>query len=375
VESQVGAAHRIGILGCGAVLPRYAFGLKKYPELQVVRVGDVDVARAEQAAVRYGYPAFGDESELYADGSIDIVVNLTPPILHAATVLRALAAGKHVYVEKPLATTLEDGRRILEASSDAHRLVGSAPDVFLGNAGQTARRALDGGVIGEPIGASAFVRHNRVEEGHPDPRFLFQPGGGPVMDLGPYYFTSLVNCLGPVKSVAAAGRMGARQRRVTAPGRRVDVIDVSIATHFSAVLTFRSGVVGTAFMSFDVWDTEVPWLEIYGTEGTLSLPNPDLLDGDVRVKRHEDAKWLVLPPVISPLVTSDETERNRRGFGVRDLANGVEGGLQRANGEFAFHVLEVMCAVASAGPGPTVTQIASSCPRPTPVDVAVDGPC
>ncbi len=366
--------HRIGILGCGNVFPRYTVGLQRYPELQIVRAGDIDIDRAKQAAVRYGYPAFGDDAELYGDDSIDIVVDLTPPAVHAITVLRSLASGKHVYVEKPLATTVEDGGLILEASSAAHRIVGSAPDIFLGNAGQTARHAVDDGLIGEPIGAAAFIRHGRMESWHPDPRFLFQPGGGPVLDMGPYYFSALVNCLGPIVSVAAAGRTGAQQRRVTAPDRAVDLIDVEIATHHSAVLSFASGVIGTALMSFDVWDTELPWLEIYGTEGTLSLADPDQLDGEVRFRRHDDTEWQALPPVIPPVVTADKVEQFRRGFGVRDLANGVEGGPHRTNSEFAFHVLEVLCAVASAAQEPKVTAITSTCTRPVPVDVTVDRP-
>jgi predicted dehydrogenase len=302
------------------------------------------------------------------------VVDLTPPTVHAITVLRSLTAGKHVYVEKPLATSVEDGRLILAASAAAHRIVGSAPDIFLGNAGQTARHAIDDGLIGEPLGATAFVRHGKVESWHPDPRFLFQPGGGPVMDMGPYYFSSLVNCLGPIAAVAASGRIGALQRRVTAPDRVVDLIDVEVGTHFSAVFNFASGVIGTALISFDVWDTELPWLEIYGTEGALSLADPDLLDGVVRVRRHEDSEWRVLPPVIPPLVTGDKVEQYRRGFGVRDLANGIEGGPHRTNATFAFHVLEVLCAIASAEREPKVTTIASTCSRPQPVDVTVDRP-
>jgi predicted dehydrogenase len=372
--SEARAVHRVGILGCGNVFPRYGVGLKRYPELQVVRAGDIDVERAKEAADRYGYPAFGDDADLYADDSVEIIVDLTPPSMHATTVIRALAAGKHVYVEKPLATTVEDGRRILEASSDAQRIVGSAPDIFLGNAGQTARRAVDDGLIGEPIGAAAFIRHGKVEGWHPDPRFLFRPGGGPVMDMGPYYFSSLVNCLGPITTVAASGRTGARQRKMTAPDRVVDVIDVEVATHFSAVFNFASGAIGTLMASFDVWDTALPWLEIYGTEGTLSLPDPDVVDGDVRVRRHEDAEWRLLPPVISPLVTDDKLLQYRRGFGVRDVANGIEGRPHRANGVFAFHVLEVLCGIASAAQEIGVTSITSTCTRPEPVDLTVDHP-
>ncbi|HUB70224.1 MAG TPA: Gfo/Idh/MocA family oxidoreductase [Acidimicrobiales bacterium] len=366
--------HRVGILGCGDVFARYAVGLRRYPELEVVRVGDVVPDRAKEAAGEYGYPAYGDADSIFADDSIEIVVNLTPPKYHAATVVRALGAGKHVYVEKPLATTLEDGRRVLEASASTGCLVGAAPDTFLGDAGQTARRALDDGLIGEPLGASAFIRHGRVETRHRDPRFFFQPGGGPAMDLGPYYFATLVNCLGPISSVAAAGRVGAPQRKVTAPERVVDLIDVSIPTHLSAIINFSCGVIGTAQMSFDVWDTELPWLEVYGTEGTLSFADPDRLDGEVRVRRHEDVDWRVLPPVLPAVLTHTKNEQFRRGFGVRDLANALEGGPHRTSAVFAFHVLEVLCSTASGAQEPRVVKIASTCERPQPIDVTVDRP-
>jgi predicted dehydrogenase len=360
--------HRIGILGSGNIFGRYVSGLAAYPELRIVRVGDIDVARAKEAAAEYGIPEWGDDASLYGDASVDIVVNLTPPVHHARTIITALEAGKHVYVEKPLATTVEDGKAVLAAAAVSGRILGSAPDTFLGSASQTARAAVDAGLIGEPIGASMFIRHSKAETWHPDPRFLFKPGGGPVMDMGPYYLAVLVNCLGPIEAVAAASRIGAARRTVTAPGRVVDHIDVEVATHASAVLTFASGAIGTALMSFDLWDTELPRIELYGTEGTLSLPNPNNFDGDVRLKRHADDAWTVQPPTVRLFGAVDTPEQHRRGLGVRDLANAVEGGPQRASAPFAFHVLEALCAIDEASRRAATVRLASTCARPLPRD-------
>ncbi|MEU8874290.1 Gfo/Idh/MocA family oxidoreductase [Streptomyces javensis] len=359
--------HRIGILGSGNIFGRYVTGLARYPELEIVRVGDIDVARAKQAAADNAIPAWGDDAELYADDAVDIVINLTPPVHHARTVITALEAGKHVYVEKPLATTVTDGEAVLAAASRTGRILGSAPDTFLGSAAQTARKAIDIGVIGTPIGATAFIGHSKAETWHPNPAFLFQRGGGPVMDMGPYYLAILVNCLGPVSSISAASRIGVPQRTVTAPERTADTIEVTIPTHTGAVLTFASGAIATAQMSFDVWDSELPYIEIYGSEGTLSLANPNHFDGDVRVRRHGDDDWTVLEPALGLFGAVGTREQARRGLGVRDLATAVEGGPHRAGAAFAFHVLEALCAVENSAQQGRPVALTSSCERPEPL--------
>ena len=356
--------HRLGILGCGNIFSRYVSGLSRFPELRIVRVADVDTARARDAATEHGVPAWGDDADLYADENVDVVVNLTPPVHHAATITAALKAGKHVYVEKPLATTVAAGREVLATAATSGHILGSAPDTFLGSASQTARRALDDGLIGEPVGVSMFVRHSKAERWHLDPRFLFRAGGGPVLDMGPYYLAILVNLLGPIRSVAAASRIGAPVRALTAPNRVADSVDVEVATHAAAVLTFTSGVLGTAQLSFDVWDSDLPHIEVYGTEGTLSLANPNHFDGDVRVKRHEDESWRVLEPVVELFGAVGTPEQNRRGLGVRDLADAIEGGWHRANAEFAFHVLEALCAVDDSSSKGAIVQLDSTCDRP-----------
>ncbi|MEV7872238.1 Gfo/Idh/MocA family oxidoreductase [Streptomyces sp. NPDC088124] len=359
--------HRIGILGTGNIFARYVTGLARYPELQIVRVGDIDTARAKQAAADHDIPAWGNDGELYADDGVDILVNLTPPVHHAHSIQAGLEAGKHVYVEKPLGTSVAEGRAVLETAERTGLVLGSAPDTFLGSAAQTLRKAVDSGAIGTPIGASISISHSKAETWHPNPAFLFEQGGGPVMDMGPYYFAILVNTLGPIRSISAATRIGAPVRKVTAPERSVDSIEVTVPTHAAAVLTFDSGVIGSAQMSFDVWDTGLPAVEIYGTGGTLTLANPNHFDNEVRLRRHGDEQWTVLQPATELFGAVGTREQARRGLGVRDLATAVEGGPHRANATFAFHVLEALCAVEEASRSGQAVALEGRCRRPEPL--------
>jgi len=345
----------IGLLGCGNIIERYVEGLRRYPHLRIAWCADIDLSRAEQTAALFEIPKWGRPEEMLADQEVQVVVNLTPPSLHARVISQALRAGKHVYTEKPLATTVQDASELISLAGALDRGLGSAPDTFLGSAGQTARHAIDRALIGQVIGASAFIRHNRMERRHPDPTFLFRPGGGPVLDLGPYYITALVNCLGPVSRVAGMTRIGARSRTVTAPNRLVEAIDVQVPTHATALLEFASGVIGTVIMSFDIWATTLPFIEIYGTEGTLAIPNPVHFDGEVLVADRA-GDWQVLPAVEPP--------GSLRGIGVADLVGSLEGQPHRANPQLSRHVLEVLLAIQQSSDTSEVIEMITSCDRP-----------
>lgn len=354
----------VAVVGAGNIARRYVHGLRRFPHLTVLGCTDVLVDVARTLAEEEGITAYPSLEALLLDPAVDIVVNITPPAAHAEVTVQALRAGKHVYVEKPVTVTLDEADRVLDEARAAGRLLGSAPDTFLGSAGQTARAAVDAGLIGAPIGATAFVTHSRAETWHPDPTFLFQPGGGPALDLGPYYVTALVNCLGGIEQVAGFTRTGAATRRVTAPERRVDTVEVTTPTHWVASLRFASGVLGTVVMSFDVWDAELPKIEIYGELGTLSLPDPNGFDGDVRLKRHDDPEWIVLPPVTGPSGPADSPVQLLRGPGVADLAGAVDGNPSRASGELARHVLEVLQAVQRSSDTGSVVTLATRVERP-----------
>ncbi|MGW0662066.1 Gfo/Idh/MocA family protein [Streptodolium elevatio] len=355
-----------GIVGCGNIFERYVRGLARFPELRVVRVADVDADRARRGAelVGPGTP-YGTLEDLLADPAVEIVVNITPPTAHAAVTDAALRAGKHVYVEKPITTDLAIAREQLVLARESGLALGGAPDTFLGSAGQTARAVIDAGVIGDPVGATAFVTHSRAETWHPDPTFLFKPGGGPILDLGPYYVTQLVNCLGPMAEVYGRTRVGAAVRTVTAPGRLVESIDVEVDTHAAAVLTFASGVLATMALSFDIWDHQLPFIEIYGTHGTLAVPDPNTYDGDVKVRLHGDDAWAVCPPVLPVQGPADSLEHQLlRGPGVADLAASLRGGPHRASASLALHVLEVLGAVTASGAAKAPLAMTTTCERP-----------
>lgn len=359
--------RNIGIMGAGNIAARYVSGIRRrFPQLDVVRVSDIDVDRAARLAAEFGIGSHGGNDEMLRDESVEIVVNLTPPQLHAPSVIQTLMAGKHVYVEKPLAVDRTQAMEMIATAQANGVLLGSAPDTFMGSAQQTTRHAIDSGLVGTVIGATGFVRSSRVETWHPDPRFLFKPGGGPVMDMGPYYMAALVNALGPITRVTGDARIGNERLSMTAPERLVDTIEVSVNTHASAVLSFASGAIGTVMMSFDVWDTELPYIEIYGTEGTLTLPDPNNFDGPVRIRTHGDADWRILEPVIAPFGALD-LEQYERGLGVADLATAIDGGAHRATGEFALHVLDALLALDQSAQSQQSIHLASTTARPTPL--------
>lgn len=362
------AMLRVGVLGTGTIFRAYARGLSGFQHLPIVRVADLDLDRAAAAAADWGIPASGSTEDLLSDSTVDIIVNITPPAAHAALTDAALRAGKHVYVEKPLAATTAEAGENLAVAKETGKVLGGAPDTFLGTAGQTARAAVDHGLIGQPFAATSFVRSSRAQTWHPDPGFLFARGGGPVLDFGPYHIAALVNLLGPVTTVAGATSRLHNELEVTAANRRVDRVDVEVDTHATALLQFGSGVLATTVYSFDIWDTTLPHIEIYGSEGTLQLPDPNRFDNPVLIKRHGEAEWSELAPVIDR--TTPDPPHPFRGLGVADLAAHVAGDEHRTSGAFAYHVLEVLAALEDRSLTDGATSITSSVERPAPASGA-----
>ena len=361
----------IGIVGCGKIFETYAEGLARFPRrVTITRVADVDAARAEDAARRYGIPGWGLPEAVFADPLVDVVVSLTPPLAHAQVTSAAIAAGKHVYTEKPLAATTAEAAPLLAQARAARVLLGSAPDTFLGSGGQTARSVVDSGVLGEIIGFTLVGSHSRAELWHPDPTFLFTAGGGPLLDVGPYFISQLVQLLGPVASVTGRTRIGVAQRRVTAPGRLVETVQATVPTHAAAVLELASGAIGTYLHSFDVWNHGHPPFELYGSLGTLTVPHPNWFGGDVLVQLHADEEPRVVPPVLPPLAGEGRGIGNFRGFGVLDLLDATRGAPHRTGAELAFHALEVLEAVQASSDRGAPVRIESSVERPAPLEPA-----
>lgn len=355
----------VGIVGCGNISGAYFRGLDRFDGLRIVGCTDLSTDLARAAGERYGVRVFDSVEALAADDEVDILVNLTPPLAHESVTRALLATGKHVFTEKPLTASFATAAPLVAEAEERGVLFGSAPDTFLGSAGQTARAAVDEGLIGEVIGASAFVTHSKAELWHPDPTFLFTPGGGPALDMGPYYIAALVNLLGPVASVYASARIGSTVRPVSTPDRRVESIDVTIPTHASATLDFASGAIGTVLASFDVWDHQLPFIELYGSKGTLSVPDPNNYDDTVKVRLHGEPAWRELAPVIDGFTDGVlEDLLPLRGPGVADLAGALDGEPFRTSAGFALHVLEVLDAIANGTDG--VHTLTTTCERPAP---------
>jgi len=325
---------KVGIVGCGNISNIYLEAGKKFDILDIVAVSDLDLARAQAKAQEHGIAKAVTVDALLADPEIEIVINLTVPGAHYDVCKATLEAGKHAYVEKPLSLTRAQGRDLLETASAKGLRVGGAPDTFLGAALQTCRKLVDDGAIGLPIAATAFMLGRGVETWHPNPEFFFKPGGGPMFDMGPYYLTALVSLLGPLKRVTGSAQMSFPERLITSQPLSGQKIVVETPTHIAGIMDFAGGAVGTIITSFDVWAHNLPPIEIHGSEGSLSVPDPNMFNGTVKLYR--DGKWEEVP------LTHGYAD-NSRGIGVADMAYAIqEGRPHRASGELTFHVLDAM---------------------------------
>lgn len=326
----------VALIGAGNISTQYLSNLTRFPDVRVLGVADLDTARAAAAAREHGIPVSGEPDSVLTLPEVEIVINLTTPAAHAAVALAALAAGKHVYGEKPLTLDPAEGEKIL-AEADARGLrVGNAPDTFLGAGIQSAIRALDAGLIGTPIAAATAVQGPGPESWHPSPEFLYQRGAGPLYDLGPYYLTALVSLLGPVAKVAATARK-ARERRVIGSGPKAGTeFAVEVPTHVTALIEFASGAGSASTFSFDS-PVSGRMIEITGTEATLSVPDPNTFGGPLLIRAAAEADWRELP--------LGGTEAGR-GLGVVEMARAIRAETpHRASGALALHVLDVMAAI------------------------------
>ena len=328
----------IGIIGCGNISAAYLEAAKGFPILDVRAVADMNPAAAEARGAEFGVPAKTVEA-LLADPAIEIVVNLTVPLAHVEVGLKVVAAGKHVHSEKPLGISTAEARPLIEAAKARGVRVGCAPDTFLGGAHQTCRKLIDEGAIGRPIAGTAFFMCPGHERWHPNPGFYYLRGGGPMLDMGPYYITDLVNLLGPVRRVAAITSRARAERLVTSEPLKGTKVPVEVATHAAGTLEFVSGAVVTIVMSFDVARHRHRPIELYGTEGAMAVPDPNWFGGQIEIGTAA-GDWR---PVITEHAYANG---NFRIVGVADMAHAVRGGRpHRASGDLAWHVLEVMEAI------------------------------
>ena len=352
---------KVGVVGCGNISDIYLANCAKFEFLEIAACADLILSRAGEKASKFGIPKACTTEELLADPQIDVVLDLTIPKAHAMVNLAALEAGKHVYSEKPLAVTRADGQKTIELATAKGLRVGSAPDTFLGGGLQTCRKLVDEGAIGEPVAATSFMTCHGHESWHPDPEFYYQAGGGPMFDMGPYYLTALVSILGPVSRVSGSARISFPERLITSQPHFGEKIVVETPTHVVGVLDFENGAVGTVITSFDVWAANLPFIEIYGSEGSLSLPDPNTFGGTVRLCTSASREWQTIP------LTHGYRE-NSRGIGVAEMMLSERlGRPHRASGEMAFHVLDIMQAIGEASQTGQHVELASTFTRPSPL--------
>ena len=331
----------VGVIGCGNISGIYLQNLTGVfsDAVEVLGVCSRTADKARAAAERYGIPrVYGTVEDMLADDAIKVVLNLTPPDQHAPINMMALEKGRHVYCEKPLAVKREEGLKQVQLAREKGLLLGGAPDTFLGAGLQTARRLLDEGVIGDIVAVNASMRSHGVEHWHPSPEFYYKPGGGPMMDMGPYYLTALVSLAGPVEEVSAFGGISFPRRRITSQPRFGQLIDVEVPTHMAGVMRFRSGAVGSITTTFDVYDDHQACLEVFGTKGSLRLPDPNKFGGPVMVIRAGEKEY-------REAELEADYQENSRGLGLWDLCRALhENRPARAGADMFYHVLDVMCA-------------------------------
>ncbi len=356
----------IGIIGCGNISGAYLNTARVFPDIIAVRaVADMNRDAAEARGAEFGVPAKSVE-ELLADPDIAIVVNLTVPGAHVEVGLRAIAAGKHVHSEKPLGITLAEARTLIDAASAKGLRVGCAPDTFLGGAHQTCRKLIDEGAIGQPIGGTAVFGTAGHERWHPSPAFYYLKGGGPMLDMGPYYITDLVNLLGPVKRVAGLTSRLRSERLITSQPLNGTKIPVEVATHVAGTMEFHSGALISIVMSFDIARHDHRPIELYGSEGAISVPDPNNFGGQIETATASMASWRAVPTLHA------YANGNFRMIGVADMAQAIRTGRpHRASGALAYHVLEVMEAFQRSSDTGTAITIESRPERPAmlPVDL------
>jgi predicted dehydrogenase len=351
----------IGVIGCGVISDIYLRRCATFPQIEARAVADMNMAAAEKRGAEHGVPAMSVEA-LLAHPDVDIVLNLTVPAAHVAVGLQAVAAGKHVYAEKPLGTSVAEARKLVEAAAARGVRVGSAPDTFLGGAHQTARAAIDAGRIGVPLGGSATLMLAGHERWHPNPDFYYShPGGGPAMDMAPYYVTALVNLLGPVARVTAFASRPRTTRTIATGPRAGQTVPVEVDTHIAGALEFAQGAVVQIAMSFDVKGHKHTPLEIYGSEGSLIVPDPNWFKGDIEILTQPGGAW---EPVAH---THGHGDDNYRGLGLADMAAAIDAGRpHRASGELALHVMEVIESLHVSAASGAAVRLTTTCARPAP---------
>lgn len=361
----------VGIIGCGNISSAYLRLAPMYAALEMKAVADLNMEAATERAAEFGVDARSVD-DLLASDDIDVVVNLTIPDAHFAVTRSILEAGKHAYTEKPIVLTLEEGEVLRKLAEEKGLRIGSAPDTFLGGAHQLARQAIDDGRVGTVTAGTAHVMSRGMEHWHPNPDFFFKPGAGPILDIGPYYVTNLLQLLGPVKRVGALTSSAFEYRQITSQPRAGEKIKVETPTNIHALLEFAQGATITLSTSWDVHAHRHGHMELYGTDGSLFLPDPNFFGGDVEFG-GPDGEITTLEPWDHPfgVPNQDDGRANYRVAGLADMATALaEDRPHRCSLELALHAVDVMTAALKSGETGEFITLSTYCSRPKPLDPA-----
>ena len=362
---------KVGVIGCGNISAAYLQLSSLFTGYEITACADINPEAAKARANEFAIEAHTVESLLQQPG-VELVINLTVPVAHYEVSKLCLTSGKHVYSEKPYVLTLAEGESLKKLAADNELRIGSAPDTFLGGAHQAARNFIDNNGAGTIIGGSCAVQSSGMESWHPDPDFFFQVGGGPILDIAPYYVTNLVQLLGPVKSVVAMGNKPAEQRTITSEPRAGDKIDVEVDTSVRAILEFHSGAQVSLVASWDVRSHEHNHMELYGTTGTVYVPDPNRFGDVVRVNNGETETVLQpLPTLGTPNYEDGDNGSiaNYRGIGLADMVAAITNGRpHRCNGDLATHVIDVLTSILTATSNRQYIELATTCERPQALD-------
>ena len=353
---------KIGIIGCGNISRAYFGGAQNTDALEIKSCSDIRMEAAQAAGGKWGCQAVSVD-DLLADEEIELVINLTVPKAHVEVAIAVLESGKHVYSEKPFGVNIESGRQLLAKAAESKLRVGNAPDTFFGAGIQTSRKVVDEGGVGKPIAGTAFMCSHGPESWHPNSVFYYDIGGGPMLDMGPYYVTALVNLLGSVKRVAAVTTKAFEERVATSETAYGLRIPVNTTTHLTGALEFVSGAVITMIMSFDMWKHSLPCIELYGETGSIQVPDPNGFAGPVLLAENHD-DWSEVPHAFPA---------NARTIGVIDMVRAIRSGRpHRASDALAYHVLEVMLAFDKSSESGVHVEIQSTVERPAPLPLGLD---
>ena len=351
---------KVGIIGCGAIAGQYLKNAREvYSDyFEIVALGDLNVDKARERAEKYEIERYGLPELVYDDPEIDLIINLTVPMAHEEVTCKALEAGKHVYTEKPMACTREGLDRIIETAKRCGKRVGCAPDSFMSAPMQTAKKALEEDWIGDPIGFNCMCAMRGNEYWRPDADFFYKKGAGPMFDMAAYYFNALINFFGPMESVNSMQKMTFSERTIKVPPRRGEKIEVEVPTYVTAGIRFENGVLGSFINAFDIWKTQVPYIEIHGEKGTMVVPDPNRYKGDVLVRRFKDTEWRALPQFV-------EYADYGRGIGIVDMIRCMaEDKPHKASAEMARHVTDAIMCVDEAAEQGRVVKVNTTATKP-----------